>query len=208
MRLPVTLIGCLVRNRSSAVPVVVKNRELVRVSSRKLSTTASHRSNDGPPRLDENVFGYLPSFTSTTNSFPFVAVPGWDIVHNIIVSGKCNPVIKAEFDVKPEEFSEGAEHAVETISKRLSNADYGLDVVQELMTPKCFSAVEEQLQHLMPEERAAMAVNRDDILVSWIAKALKDPDAGGDRLLFVTLSVPGLDWMFKVINPMNLTTLQ
>ncbi len=56
----------------------------------------------------------LPSFTTSDEGFHgFIKTPGFDIISNVIMQGKANLPFTRNLGVTPEEFSNGALHAME-----------------------------------------------------------------------------------------------
>jgi hypothetical protein len=139
----------------------------------------------------------LPVFSTMTNSVAFEGRPGWDIVNNIVLVGKCNTVIKTDRNLKPAEFTEGALYAVAEITRVMAESD-DLNQLEGQLTPECLAGAKENLTELSAENRQSMVVNREDVILSWIAKSMRHPETGEHRMVFATMSVPGIHWTLQV----------
>ena len=155
--------------------------------------------------------------------------PGFDIFLNIIFAGKCNTGIRTEPDMKPDEFIEGALHATSEVtgamvggnlvicvlvgkvhSKWLKlDINFSKESLEELMTSECLVGARENLRKLTPTQRVGLEVLKEDVIVSWVGKSMKNVKTGESRLLFAVTSLPAKGWIrnVSVDNTTNCTTL-
>jgi len=160
--------------------------------SRSMSTESGRQ---GQPsfRPDSTFYANLPTFSTGTESSSFVRRPGLDICLNIIFAGKCNTAVRTEPDMNPDEFIEGALHATSEVTRAM--VDGNLESLEELMTSDCLAGARENLRKLTPAQLAGLEVLREDVLMSWIGKSMRDVKTGESRLLFAVTSLPAKAWM-------------
>ena len=66
------------------------------------------------------------------------------------------------------------------------------------MTSDCLAGARENLRKLTPAQLAGLEVLREDVLMSWIGKSMRDVKTGESRLLFAVTSLPAKAWMKSV----------
>jgi len=160
-----------------------------------MSTENNSRQGEPDFRPNDAFYESLPTFSTGTNSTSFVRRPGLDICLNIIFSGRCNTAVKTEPDMNPEEFIEGALHATSEVTRALANGD--LDSLQELMTPECLAGAKANLKNLTEMQRGGLQVLKEDAMVSWIGKSMKNNNTGESRLLLGVTSLPAKSWIIN-----------
>jgi len=162
--------------------------------TRKMSTE-SVRQGHPDFRPDSDFYAALPTFSTGTESTPFVPRPNFDIFLNIVFSGKCNTGIRTEPDMKPSEFIEGALHATSEVTGAM--ADGNLETLKELMTSECLAGAREGLRKLTPTQRVGLEVLKEDVILSWVGKSMKNLQTGESRLLFAVTSLPAKGWISR-----------
>ena len=73
------------------------------------------------------------------------------------------------------------------------------------MTSECLVGARENLRKLTPTQRVGLEVLKEDVMVSWVGKSMKNVKTGESRLLFAVTSLPAKDWI-RNVSVTNTTT--
>lgn len=66
------------------------------------------------------------------------------------------------------------------------------------MTSECLAGARENLQKLTPLQLVGLQVLKEDALVSWVGKSMRNAETGQSRLLFAVTSLPARAWIQNV----------
>ena len=104
---------------------------------------------------------------------------------------------KSEFNIKVEDFTEGALHAVETITQHVAEGG-DIDILNDRLTPSCLQKLED-LNSLDAESRSNALIRKGDVFLSWVAASLGHK-GGLDsmEILFVTMSFKDMEKITQI----------
>jgi len=129
------------------------------------------------------------TFSSSKDPKQCVTSLGIEKISSLILSGKPNKPLPAEFNLDIEEFNKGAAAAVEVVTRGLADGDYSS--LEGLVTDQCIASLKQlNLQLLSEEKRKLLAVNSSDIFFNMLAEIKAKPSY--NEVLFVTFSFPKL----------------
>ena len=66
------------------------------------------------------------------------------------------------------------------------------------MTSECLAGAREGLRKLTPTQRVGLEVLKEDVILSWVGKSMKNLQTGESRLLFAVTSLPAKGWISRV----------
>ena len=66
------------------------------------------------------------------------------------------------------------------------------------MTPECLAGAKANLKNLTEMQRGGLQVLKEDAMVSWIGKSMKNNNTGESRLLLGVTSLPAKSWIINV----------
>ena len=66
------------------------------------------------------------------------------------------------------------------------------------MTSECLAGARENLEKLSPTQRVGLELLKEDVMISWVGKSMKNVETGESRLLFAVTSVPAKGWIRNV----------
>ena len=75
---------------------------------------------------------------------------------------------------------------------------FSKETLKELMTSECLAGAREGLRKLTPTQRVGLEVLKEDVILSWVGKSMKNLQTGESRLLFAVTSLPAKGWISRV----------